>query len=364
MNMKIKRISPFLGYIYVCFAAVAYGISTPFSKVFLEFINPLVLSGWFYLFSGLSLLWSFIRKLPPNKEPIKKTDIKLLIPIIVSGSILAPFFIFVGLKSIPAFQASLYLNFEVVFTILIALLIFRQEITKKASLGIGIVIIFLMLWSIEFNVLRVFDAVNVGVIFILLGCLGYGIDNNLTESLGNKYAPRLTALKGLFGGLFSLGVAGLLGYQLIFSIGQFTLIFLIGILSYGISIVFFIKSLQLIGTIKTTTIFSTSPFLGSIFSVLFLLEFINLIDIFVFFLTLIGIYLIISDKHVHYHYHGIVLHTHKIELGDIHHQDIILAHDKTKVAQEEKIQHIHKPTQHKHSHTHNSHHGHEDVEKK
>lgn len=362
--MKVNDISPYLGYIYVSLAALAYGISTPFSKVFLDVINPLVLSGWFYLFSGLSLLWSFPKSLPSNKESLKRKDIKILIPIIVSGSILAPFFIFIGLRIIPAFQASLYLNFEVVFTILVALVIFRDEITKKAALGIGIVIIVLMFWSINFNVFRVFEAFNFGILFILLGCFGYSIDNNLTESLGNKYAPRITAIKGLFGGLFSLGLSFFLGYQLIFSIGQFILIFIIGILSYGISILFFIKSLQLIGTIKTTTIFSTSPFLGSIFSVLFLSEFFNLIDIIVFFITLIGIYLILSDKHVHYHSHGIVLHTHKIELGDIHHQDIILAHDKTKVAQDEKIQHIHKPKQHKHSHSHYSHHAHEDVEEK
>lgn len=357
--MELKDLSPFLGYIYVSLAAIAYGISTPFSKVFLDFINPLVLSGWFYLFSGVSLFWSFIKKLPSDKESIKRTDIKILIPIIISGSIAAPFFIFLGLKSIPAFQASLYLNFEVVFTILVALVIFRERITKKVALGIFIVIVFLMLWSINFNVLRIFESFNLGIIFILLGCLGYSIDNNLTESLGNKYAPRLTALKGFFGGVFSLGLAAVLGYQLLFSIGQFLSIFSIGIISYGISIILFINSLQLIGTIKTTTIFSTAPFLGSIFSVLILSEPINWGDIIVFFVTLLGIYLIISDKHVHYHYHGIVLHTHPIEPGDIHHQNIILAQDETKTKQTKKVQHIHKPKRHKHSHTHNSHHDHE-----
>lgn len=358
--MKFKDLSPFFGYIYVSLAAIAYGISTPFSKVFLDFINPLVLSGWFYFFSGLSLFWSFIKKIPSDKESIKKADIKILIPIIISGSIAAPFFIFLGLRTTPAFQASLYLNFEVVFTILVALLIFKARITKKVGLGIVIVIVFLMLWSINFNVFRIFENFNLGIIFILLGCLGYSIDNNLTESLGNKYAPRLTALKGFFGGLFSLGVAILLGYQLFFSIGEFLFIFFIGIVSYGISIILFINSLQLIGTIKTTTIFSTAPFLGSIFSVLILSEPIYWGDVVVFFITLIGIYLIISDKHVHYHSHGIVLHSHPIEPGDIHHQNIILARDKTKFGENEKIQHIHKPERHKHSHNHDSHHEHEE----
>jgi drug/metabolite transporter (DMT)-like permease len=359
--MRFKRISSSRGYVYGSLAAIVYGFSIPINKALLNEIKPLVLSGWFYLFSGLSLIWSFLKPLTAEKEPIKRKDIKIILLIIISGSILAPFLIFFGLSIVPAYQASLFLNFEVIFTIVIALIIFREKISRQVALGISIVVTILMLWSINFEFLKIFQNLSFGIIFILLGCLNYGIDNNLTKFLGNKSASRLVALKGICGGLFSLTLSYFLGFSLIFSLFHFLLILFVGVISYALSLILFIMALQSIGTIKTSIIFSTAPFLGSIFSVLFLAEPIKVIDFIVFVIALIGIFLIVTDKHIHYHTHGITIHRHNIEQDNIHHQNIIIFDKEKKSEQKQHImRHIHKEETHKHIHSHeNESHNHE-----
>lgn len=346
-----------LGFLYAGLAALAYGFSTPFNKTLLNNVEPLVLSGWFYLFSGLSLIWSFIRPLPTGKKSFKRNEIPIIAFIVLSGSILAPFFIFLGLKTVPAYQASLFLNFEVIFTIMIAIIGFREKVSAQVALGIIIVILILFLWSINFELLQIFENLSYGIIFILLGCLNYGIDNNLTNYLGNKSAPRLVAIKGIFGGMFSLNVALFLGFTLFFSLPHFLLILIIGVISYGMSIILFIRALQRIGTIKTSIIFSTAPFLGSIFSILLLSEPFDTIDFLVFIISMIGVYLIVSDKHIHYHSHGIVIHSHIIEQDDIHHMNLIIFEDENKKGEisksdDTKVKHIHKKKTHTHSHSH------------
>jgi len=114
-----------IGFILAISSAFLYGLSTPINKLLLLEINPFVLSGWSYLFSGIITLPS-LRNKKSNKS-LKKTDIPKLVMIILFGSLLGPIIFFFGLNLSTSFQASLFQYSEAIFTILIALIVFKLK---------------------------------------------------------------------------------------------------------------------------------------------------------------------------------------------------------------------------------------------
>ncbi|MGV9198177.1 MAG: DMT family transporter [Promethearchaeia archaeon] len=348
------------GYLFAFLSALLYAISTPLNKILLEEITPLVLSGWTYFLSGLFLAPTFLKK-QTSQAPVEVRDVPKLAVIILTGSILAPLFILYGLFFSTAFQASLFLNFEVIFTILIAAFIFNERLGKRGDIGIILVISCLLLWSIDFQLFKISSLLNPGVIFLFLGCFFWAIDNNITQTLGEKSAAQITSIKGIFGGLASLLIAILFGFPFILSFLNYIYVFFIGLFSFAFSIILFISALKKIGTIKTSILFSTSPFIAAILSVLFLRESIGLVGYFIFFLTFIGVILITTDRHAHLHSHGIKVHTHSLNLEkDQHHKTIEVIKEESTANENKKelITHKHKELTHAHEHSHNTHHRH------
>ncbi|MFO8018247.1 MAG: DMT family transporter [Promethearchaeia archaeon] len=353
-----------LGYLFAFLSALLYAISTPLNKILLEEITPLVLSGWTYFLSGLLLVPAFF-KVQKVQAQVEVQDIPKLLIIILTGSILAPLFILYGLFFSTAFQTSLFLNFEVIFTILLAALIFNERLGKRGDIGIILVIICLLLWSIDFQIVKVSLLLNPGVIFLLLGCFFWAIDNNITQTLGEKSAAQITSIKGIFGGLTSLLFSLLLGIPIILSPPNYIYVFFIGLFSFAFSIILFISALKKIGTIKTSILFSTSPFIAALLSAFFLQETIGFAGYFIFFLTFIGVLLITTDHHAHLHSHGKIVHTHSLRLEkDKHLQTIepISEEHNANNTQNKTVTHKHRKLTHTHEHSHNSQHRHKHKE--
>lgn len=346
-----------IGYFFAFLSALFYAISTPLNKILVENIVPLVLSGWTYFFSGIILLPAFLTK-KKSKASITLDDVPKLTVIIISGSVLAPVFILYGLFFSTAFQTSLFLNFEVIFTILIAMLIFNERLGKKGAIGIILVIGCLLFWSIDFQISKISNILNPGIIFLLLGCIFWAIDNNVTQTLGEKSATQITSIKGICGGIISLIISILAGYSIILSFVNYLFISFIGLFSFALSIILFISALKKIGTIKTSILFSTSPFIAAIFSLIFLDESIGLYGYIIIILTFIGILLITTDEHAHLHSHGVLVHTHSLKEKDKHHQDIEIVSEQTKKPQK-AVTHKHEEFTHSHEHSHNTHHRHD-----
>jgi drug/metabolite transporter (DMT)-like permease len=118
-------------------AAVLFGLGTPFAKLLLGRTTPQLLAGMLYLGSGVGLLlvWSTRRGGAPNEAPLAHRDAPWLAGAIVSGGVLGPLLLMLGLIRTPASTASLLLNLEGVLTALLAWCVFRENVDRRIALG-------------------------------------------------------------------------------------------------------------------------------------------------------------------------------------------------------------------------------------
>ena len=300
MNNKI------IGIFLALLAALFYALSTPFSKILLENVEPMMLASILYIGAGIgiSLIYIFLPSKKKKEEvKLEKSDLPFVISMVVLD-IIAPILLMVGLMYSNASSVSLLNNFEIVATSLIALLIFKEKINIKVWIAIFLIIISSAL--LTFDNLMNFE-LNVGSIFVILATISWGIENNCTKKISNKSTYQIVIIKGLFSGLGSLIVA-LISKE---KIPQFEFILYglaLGFVAYGLSIFTYIRAQKEIGAAKTSSFYSTTPFIGAILSLLILKEEINFNYYIALAIMVIATFIIVFDTLFVYHKHN---HSHK-----------------------------------------------------
>ena len=112
---------------------------------------------------------------------------------------------------------------------------------------------------------------NTGSLFVLGAASCWGLENNCTRMLSSKSSVQITTIKGIFSGLGSLIVALIIGepFPALVSI---LAVLVLGFISYGLSINFYIKAQKDLGAAKTSAYYAIAPFLGAAFGMLLLHE--------------------------------------------------------------------------------------------
>lgn len=256
---------------YAILAAALYAIGIPFSKIFLNHIPPTMMAAFLYLGAGFGLLICGVVLKATNKTAAKKPLTKKELPYTIMMVVLdigAPILLMFGIKYSNAANVSLINNFEIVATSLIALIFFKETISKKLWSAIALVTIASVILSFETPKEIEF---NVGSLFVLGACVCWGLENNCTKMISNKDPIEIVVIKGIFSGLGSLIVALVVGETL--PIALWILCALpLGFVAYGLSIYFYILAQKDLGAAKTSAYYSIAPFLGVIFSMVFLKE--------------------------------------------------------------------------------------------
>jgi len=265
--MKTKKIAT----LFAILAAALYAINIPLSKLFLTKVGATMMAALLYLGAGIGMfLYCSIGDLTgrrKKKERLTKKELPYTIAMVVLD-ILAPILLMVGITQTNSANVSLLNNFEIVATSLIALLIFKEVISKKLWIAIGLVTVASVILSFSGSGAFTF---NTGSLFVLGACICWGFENNCTKMLSEKSSEQIVIIKGCFSGLGSLIIALILGE----SIPSFLLILgvlALGFVAYGLSINFYIMAQKDLGAAKTSAYYSIAPFLGVAFSMLLLHE--------------------------------------------------------------------------------------------
>lgn len=320
--MKNKLLAIF----FAILAAGLYAINIPLSKLLLNYIEPTMMASYLYLGAGLGIGIVFLftgRRSTEIYDKITKKDLPNVLGMIVLD-IIAPILLMFGLLDSASSNASLLNNFEIVCTSLIALLIFRESVSKRMWLAISLITVSSFLLS--FDDITSFKF-SWGAILVLLATLAWGLENNCTKNLSSKNTYHVVFLKGIFSGLGSFVVALFLKEQFA-SIGFFALALLLGFVAYGLSIFFYIKAQGVIGASKTSAYYSIAPFIGTFLSFVIFKEkptwayFIGLA------IMILGTAIVVIDtlakshthihKHVFSHTHDGLTHTHTVEHEHLH----------------------------------------------
>ena len=254
--------------LFAILAAALYAINIPLSKILLHQVSPTMMAAFLYLGAGLGLFiyHCFNRKKEKN-EPLSKEDLPYTIGMIVLD-IAAPILLMLGLQQTNSANASLLNNFEIVATSLIAFFIFKEAISKK--LGLAIVLVTIASIALSFEGKGSFDF-NIGSLFVLGAASCWGLENNCTRMLSSKSSVQITTIKGIFSGLGSLIVALTVGEHFPNLVWMLAVLVL-GFISYGLSINFYIKAQKDLGATKTSAYYAIAPFLGAGFGMLLLHE--------------------------------------------------------------------------------------------
>jgi len=296
---KIKQFSSYrIGYVLVIVAAALAGLIHSISKPLLEYsnintvaISPVTLAAVIFIVNGL-----FFTPLQKNTNPVSKIGRKnlLLLTLIGIAEASAVITYFFGLKESTAVNASILTNGEILFSILVAITIFRERLQKKELPPFAMIILGIVLLPVGFdlynNGMIITDLVY-GDLLILLSGAFYALDINLCKYVSNKMnAKTITQLGSFVAGGFALCLIFVFQIPFEISISHLPSIAIIGIFGTGISTFFFIIALRLIGAVRTILLYSTTTVFGVIFAGMILQESITLSHVFSIILVSIGLY--------------------------------------------------------------------------
>lgn len=337
-------------------AALFFGCIAPGSKLLSQNLPPQSMAGLMYFFAGVGLFAVLLvrKNLKASFSRIQTQDYKWFILATVFGGISGPAFLTYGISHISGSSASLLLNLEAVLTSLIAWFIFKEHFEKKIVYGMVLIILGCLTLTLNSKLNSGVDTL-LGFALISLACLSWGVDNNVTRNISHLDPVLIACFKGLIAGSSNLFLGYLVGERLSFGV-EILHVGVLGFLGIGISLVAFIISLGSIGTARTGAIFSTAPFIGSLLSILFLHESLNLPFTLALVLMAGGLWFHLSEDHGHEHTHTEMTHSHE-HVHDDHH---LHEHLETVSSGEPHVHlHTHKVLTHTHAHFPDIHHQHE-----
>ncbi len=340
-------------WLYGLIAAVLFGLSTPFTKLLLGTTSPTLMAGLLYLGSGIGLgCWYLITKeRSRGREPgLSRSDYSWLACAIVFGGIAAPILLLFGLSQTTAYSASLLLNLEGVLTAVIAWRFFKEHWNRRVLVGmVCITAGGVLLSSGSLN-----ERALLGNLAVAGACFCWAIDNNMTRNISAANPVQIAALKGLIAGTCNV-ILGLVVGASMPPVAAVATIVVLGLCTYGISLVFYIISLRSIGTARTGAYFSTAPFVGAVVSWLLLHEPFMANSGLAAILMAAGVWLHLTEDHEHHHHHMEMTHEHS-HAHDDHHQHEHRSDDPA--GEPHSHVHVHQAVTHKHPHYPDLHHRH------
>ena len=342
-------------------AAITFGISTPFAKLLVGDVPPVLLAGLLYLGAALGLgLWGAVRRVGSSDNTItgvriQRADVPWLAGAVLFGGIAGPMLLMLGLSTTTGSAAALLLNLEGVFTALIAWMVFKEHTDRRIMLGMLLIVAAGMLLGAREGHGAVQNLI--GPLAVTAACLCWAIDNNFTRKISACDAVTLANIKGVVAGSVNTSIAVMFLGTPLPSLQLIGGALIVGAAGYGISLVLFIVALRHLGTARTGAYFSSATFIGAATAVLLLHERQNLMFWVAALLIGIGLWLHLSERHAHAHTHDPGAHDHWHDHDELHQHEH--AHDFSWDSRKaHSHSHLHKHLTHTHAHFPDMHHQH------
>lgn len=338
---------------YGLLAAMLFGASAPLAKMLLAEAPPLMLAALFYLGAGAGLagwrLVGLVMGRASREARLRGHDIGLMAAIVVSGGLIGPVLMLLGLEHLSATAGALMLNLEAPLTILLAVTFFGDYLGRAGFIGAGLVLLGAPILGYQTGGL----AGNfVGVAAIAGACLSWALDNNLTQLLSSRDPVAVAWIKSLAAGGLTLTLALAAGERI--PATSITLAAIaVGAVSYGASLVCAILAMREMGAAREAAYFATAPFVGALMAMALFVTAPSGAQAAAALLMVAGITLLLAQRHIHEHAHPALEHDH-LHLHDEHHRHqhvgpVVVPHSHP---------HRHEPLVHSHPHLPDIHHRH------
>lgn len=306
-------------------AAVFYAINVPISKVLLQHVGPTTMAALLYLGAGIGIgMMSLFNKKDREKaESLTKAELPYIVGMIVLD-IAAPIFLMLGISYGSSANASLLGNFEIVATTVIALILFKEAVTKRLWVAIGLITLSSILLSFEGTDSFHF---SYGSLLVIMATVCWGLENNCTRELSSKSTYQIVMLKGLCSGLGALVIA-LIKREFFPGIGYIAIALALGFVAYGLSIFMYVRAQNVLGAAKTSAYYAVNPLIGALLAFVFLSESLSWMYVIALIVMVFGSALVVVDtfirqhdhehQHTFTHSHGGSTHTHTVRHSHVH----------------------------------------------
>lgn len=306
--------TPRRGVVRAALAALLFGASTPFAAQLAADTNPFALAGLLYLGAAAAVLPATLRN-RPDPETVRRGARRLAVAVVLGGAV-GPVLLALGLRYASAASASLMLNLELVFTVVIAGLVFREHVGWRVAAGAGLVAVGSLVLSGPGGTADL----RLGAVLIALACLCWAVDNSVTAELDELAPAHITLAKGLVAGGVNTAVglaaapappAPAIGALLV-----------IGALGYGVSITLWVAGARDLGAARAQVVFATAPFLGALVAWTVLREPVTWPAAAALVVAAAGVALVSRSGHEHEHEHEALVHDHEHTHDDDHHDHV------------------------------------------
>lgn len=339
----------FPGVLLALASAALFGVTPPLAKALLDSVQPLMLAGLLYLGAGIGLLiYRTMRHDTSREAKLRRNDLPWLALAILTGGVIGPLLLMIGLSLTSASTSSLLLNLEGLATMAIAWLVYHENVDRRLLFGAFSIIAgaALLTWNGETL------SLDAGALLVAGACLAWGLDNNFTRKISAADPVSIVTLKGVVAGAVNIALALIAGYSTQ-TLATVIAAGFIGFFGIGVSLVMFILALRHLGTARTGAYYSLAPFIGAVVAVAAFGEPVTVPLVIAAVLMAIGLWLHLSERHEHEHTHEALEHEHS-HVHDEHHQHL---HDGP-VTEPHSHWHRHEPMRHKHPHYPDLHHRH------
>jgi drug/metabolite transporter (DMT)-like permease len=280
-----------LGYVFAILSAVMFGSVSVVAKPLVSSVDPILLASLVYIISAITLS-PFAQK---KKKSLTKRDLLLVLSIALCGAVIAPSLYFVGLTHASASDAALIANGEVFFSVLLAVMFFREKLRVVGWIAIFLVLagMVIITTNLDFTTFTL-QQIHYKDMLLIISMLFWGLDNNLSRYLAQKMdVANIVQIKSAIGGGILLVIA-LLVFRVDINLQTEHIlpILILGSIGFATSLFFFLQGLKRIGTVRTITIFSMSSVFGLVAASIFLAEQISWYQIIAAGIMILGIYLV------------------------------------------------------------------------
>lgn len=325
-------------------AAVLFGAATPLASRLAVDTSAPALAGLLYVGAALGVA-PFVRGAPPT-DGLRRERASLILAVGLGG-FLAPLLLAAGLARTDGATASLLLNLELVSTILLAALLFREHLGRAVAAGAMLVVAS----SVVLGTAGTPD-LRTGALLIAAACACWGVDNCVTANVVALSPSQLTFAKGAIAGSTNVALAAVTGASFPDAAGIAGAV-AIGVVGYGVSITLWVQGARDLGAARGQVIFAAAPFAGVVVAWGVLGEPVVTEQLVGLGLASAGIVLVLRSSHHHQHEHLAMRHTHEHSHDDGHHHH---GHD---TAPRHTHTHDHAPVAHAHPHVPDLHHRHD-----
>ena len=130
----------------------------------------------------------------PRMNWCRVTPARLAVAVLLGGAV-APVLLAFGLQSAPAATVSLLLNLEVVFTVVLAAVLFSEHLGGRVIVGVSLVVAagVTLAWSGGAEL-------RAGALLVAGACMCWAVDNNVTAKLDELAPVHITLAKGVVAG--------------------------------------------------------------------------------------------------------------------------------------------------------------------